>query len=357
MLSEPKICDPIYNIQATYAENVQMGPSFNGEFPVRKWRDEKDWIDFLGYKIASPLGVPAGPLLTSAWTTLAAKLGFDVVTYKTIRSQAYAGHPLPNVIFVEPENQQIARPLTRDVADPSDLSITNSFGMPSMPPSFLQTDIAKARHSLSKGQLLIVSIVGTPAFSENLVDDFVKTAQLAKDAGAHAIEANFSCPNVSSKEGCLYFDADNSYKIAAAIAKAIAPLPLLIKVGKYSDKEAMRKVVVALARAGVRGVCGINSLSMRVVDAHGAPALGYGRETSGICGEMIRPTALQFVKDARSIIDKEHLDLELVGCGGITAPEHFDAFLQAGAKVATTATGMMWNPFLAAQWHNMRAYA
>jgi hypothetical protein len=51
--------------------------------------------------VASPLGVPAGPLLTSKWTDLAARLGFDVVTYKTIRSSEFAGHPVPNVVYLE----------------------------------------------------------------------------------------------------------------------------------------------------------------------------------------------------------------------------------------------------------------
>jgi dihydroorotate dehydrogenase len=237
---------------------------------------------------------------------------------------------------------------------PHELSITNSFGMPSMSPQYLQLDIAKARHSLQPGQLLIVSVVGSPGFSQDLAQDFVRTALIAKEAGAQVIEANFSCPNVSSKEGCLYVDSENSFTIAQKIVKAIAPLPLMIKVGAYSNTEQLRNVLHALAKAGVRAVCGINSLSRRVIDADGNPALSLGRETSGICGEMIRPAAIGFLKDARKIIDQDKLDLELAGCGGVTSPAHFDELLQAGAKVVLAATGMMWNPYLAAQWHHMQ---
>lgn len=352
-ISHSRLSQPIYDIEKSYAENIARGPIFKGPYPNRKWPEENQWIDFLGYRIASPLGVPAGPLLSSQWTTLAARLGFDVVTYKTIRSRNYAGHPVPNVIFVKPAAQGANTVLKSNEVprEMCDLSITNSFGMPSMPPLFLQNDIARARDELHRGQVLIVSVVGSPGFSKDLTEDFVITAQMAKDAGAQVIEANFSCPNVSSKEGCLYADPENSYHIASAIAKAIAPTPLLIKVGKYSDISLFRKVATALARANVRGICGINSVSMSVVDDKGKPALGIGRETSGICGEVIRPAAIEFLTQAHRMIAQEKLDLELVGCGGITEPHHFDEFLGAGARVAMSATGMMWNPYLAAQWH------
>jgi dihydroorotate dehydrogenase len=334
---------PLYDIEKDYACNLDSGPIFDHPIPEREWADEKDWIDFLGIRVASPLGVPAGPLLNSRWTTLAAELGFDIVTYKTIRSHAYPGYPLPNVIPVVEKEKGIVQK-----SEANTLSITNSFGMPSMSPDYLQTDIAKAKAALKKGQLLIVSVVGS---SNDILDDFIRTALMAKDAGAEVLEANFSCPNVSSQEGCLYANAENSFKVASALVKAIHPLPLIIKVGKYPNKEMLQKVLIALSRAGARAVCGINGISMRVVDDKGAPVLGKGRELSGICGNMIRPAAIEFIKDASEIIRKQQLDLELIGCGGITHSDHFDEFLQAGAKIATTATGMMWDPYLAMNWH------
>ncbi len=334
----------IYDIEKDYKANLEAGPVFGHPIPERRWAVESRWIDFLGFKLASPLGVPAGPLLNSRWTTFAAEMGFDIVTYKTIRSHAYSGHPLPNVVFVSESEKGVVQKSDRNT-----LSITNSFGMPSMSPEYLQSDIAKAKSDLKKGQLLIVSVVGSP---DEIIEDFIRTAMMAKDAGAEVIEANFSCPNVSSHEGSLYTDPENSFKVASAIVKAIAPIPLIIKVGKYSSKDQLQKVLIALAHAGVRAVCGINSVSMRAVNLDGAPLLGKGRETSGICGDMIRPDALEFITNAREIIDKEKLSLELIGCGGITRHEHFDLFLQAGANIVTTATGMMWDPYLANKWHN-----
>ena len=78
---------PIYDIRKTYLENADHGPFFNGPIPQRVLPPKEKWIDFLGFPVVSPIGVPAGPLLTSNWIALAGKLGFDIPTYKTIRSK------------------------------------------------------------------------------------------------------------------------------------------------------------------------------------------------------------------------------------------------------------------------------
>lgn len=92
-----------------------------------------------------------------------------------------------------------------------------------------------------------------------------------------------------------------------------------------------------------------------MVDEGGQPALGPGREYSGICGGPIRAAAVDWVKQASTIIKEENLDITLLGCGGVMLPNQFDDFLNAGAKVAMSATGMMWDPFLALRYHQTHA--
>ena len=98
---------PIYDIHKTYTENAEQGPFFSGAIPKRH---PVKPVDFLGFEINSPIGVPAGPLLNARWIALAAKLGYDVPTYKTIRSYAHPRHALPNVVYVKPvaENKAVA---------------------------------------------------------------------------------------------------------------------------------------------------------------------------------------------------------------------------------------------------------
>jgi dihydroorotate dehydrogenase len=349
---------PLYDIHKTYLENADSGPFFNGPLPERTFPPKEKWFDFLGYPVASKIGVPAGPLLTSPWINLAARLGFDILTYKTIRSQEHPCHPLPNMVYVDTHGMisQEGKPQNATlVAKPSSqieaLAVTNSFGMPSKSRFFLLEDIPRANASLQEGQVMVVSIVGTLRSDSTFIEDFVNAALLAKEAGAKIIEANFSCPNVDKSQGCLYMSPSTVADIGVALVKAIAPIPLIIKVGTFSTDKQLRDVFCAAARCGIRAISGINTVSMTVLDEKGHPALGTQRLTSGICGGPIRQVALQFIEHAARINRREKLDLTLIGVGGITLPEHFDLFLNAGADVAMSATGMMWDPYLAARYH------
>ena len=116
--------------------------------PPRNMAPKSEWIDFLGHKgntshtklsemlnfsVASPLGVPAGPLLGSKWIDLAGRLGFDVLAYKTIRSSEFMGHGAPNMIYVDPvevqqliqTGQEMAKPIHQLGYEPQ-VSVTNT---------------------------------------------------------------------------------------------------------------------------------------------------------------------------------------------------------------------------------------
>lgn len=355
---------PLYDIHKSYLENADQGPFFNGPIPKRTFPPKEKWIDFLGHSVASAIGVPAGPLLTSSWIALAGKLGFDIPTYKTIRSKEHPCHPLPNIVFVDThgmiENPYPSQSATL-ISSPSprleELAITNSFGMPSRSPSYLLEDIPRANASLEPGQVMVVSVVGSVRPDTTFLADFVAAARLAKEAGAKIIEANFSCPNVDKSEGCLYMSPKTVFEIGSALVKAIAPIPLIIKVGTFASEEQLRDVFIAAAHCGIRAISGINTISMAVVDGQGHPALGPQRPTSGICGGPIRPVALSFIEQAARVNKREKLDLTLIGVGGITLPEHFDLFFQAGAQIAMSATGMMWYPYLALDYHQKKEKA
>lgn len=87
----------------------------------------------------------------------------------------------------------------------------------------------------------------------------------------------------------------------------------------------------------------------------GSPALGPDRPTSGICGAPIRQAALEFVRTARDIIDRRQLGLTLIGVGGVTSGQHVVDMVAAGADFVQSATGMMWNPLLAHEYHTLCA--
>lgn len=348
---------PIYDISKSYIENAQFGPFFDGEIPKRDVPPQREWINFLGFPLASRIGVPAGPLLNSKWIKLAADLGYDLVCYKTIRSIEHAGHANPNMIYIDQRTPfemdklpESVYALEQPPQDIDQIGVTNSFGMPSRSHLYLSKDIPLANQLLRPGQLMMVSVVGTPSLGD-FYRDFAYTAEFAKDCGAKIIEANFSCPNVTTGEGDIANDPSAVYALASEIIDVIGSTPLVLKVGYYADKNKLRDVLYQAARAGVRAISGINTISTRVLDHSEKPALGPNRDKSGICGTPIREAALDFTRSARAIIDKERLGMQLLACGGIMKPEHFTQFLNAGADIVQTATGMMWDPYLATRYH------
>ena len=352
---------PIYDINRSYLENLEEGPFFEGVIPQRILPAEEEWHDFLGFKVAALLGVPAGPLLNGRWALFAAEMGFDIVTYKTIRSLPQQAHPLPNMIYVDTQgmltHSRAEETLVQAKQPPQDvasLAATNSFGIPSMDKDFLMADIAAANASLAPGQVMIVSIVGTPRDGEDFLEDFAICSQIALEGGAKIIEADLSCPNVATCEGSLFSSPEMVFEISHRIRKVIGSTPLVIKVGVIPEEELLKQVMLAAAKAGVQAICGINTMSMKVVKANGEPALGEKRLRAGVCGGPIREVALDFVRKARKVNDYEKLGLTIMGTGGATSPEHFDLFFDAGADVAMSAVGMLWDPYLAARYHEYK---
>ncbi|MCC5831524.1 MAG: hypothetical protein JJU12_00570 [Chlamydiales bacterium] len=353
---------PVYDIERSYLENFEEGPFFQGAIPKRLLPSQEEWVDFLGFRVAVPLGVPAGPLLNSRWVAFAAEMGFDIVTYKTIRSKPHPAHPLPNMIYVDTKGM-LTYERHRETLSQADLppqnmhalAATNSFGIPSQGRDFLIEDIARANASLAPGQVMIVSVVGTPREGEDFYEDFVHAARIALEGGAKIIEADLSCPNVVTCEGSLFTNPEAVFEISRRMKQAIGSIPLVIKVGVIEEKEVLKNVMHAAAKGGASAICGINTVSMKVVKSDGTPALGEKRLRSGVCGGPIREAALDFIRNARAVNEEEKLAMTIMGTGGATLPEHFDQFFQAGAEVAMSAVGMMWDPYLAARYHDRRA--
>src|SRR4051812_19771860 len=87
-----------YDIQQSYQFNYDRGPLLD---PLSSSLPETSFKTFLGFKVRSRLGIAAGLLLNSKWICAYAKLGFDLLTYKTVRSVSRPCYPPPNWVFVE----------------------------------------------------------------------------------------------------------------------------------------------------------------------------------------------------------------------------------------------------------------
>ncbi|HUC51498.1 MAG TPA: hypothetical protein VMA30_19115 [Xanthobacteraceae bacterium] len=353
-LSEPHAA-PTYRLDKSFEWNAQSGPNFSGDFPALPKSAAKD---FFGYAVNSRFGLAASVGVSANWIGLYSELGFDILTYKTVRKYERLAHPWPNFFFLKD-----GKPLDPDVvqvvaegqpADPGHAPSAGSVGMPSTDPQFWRDDIRKSRARLAPGQVLIVSIVATsqPGMSpEAFVAEFEELAAAVREAGADIVEANLSCPNVDKSEGEVYQNARLSARIAAAVRRGANGAPVLLKTGEFRDAATLANFLVAInGYAG--GVVMINGLSRAVATPTGADAFGPARRRAGMVGSAIFDVALANVRNAAAIINDKQLDLKVVAVGGASSPERVRAFLNAGACAALAAWPATMNPYLASEVRN-----
>ncbi len=349
---------PLYNIYKTYDQNFDLGPIGLRGLKKPIFKKIKPRYSFLGFPVNLPFGIPAGPLLNSKFIKSAFDFGFDVVCYKTQRSVPFKCNLYPNVIFVD-----IDGPLTMKKADtpllgetesgkkPKEYSITNSFGNPSRGPQMWQKDMEKAVSYAKKGQLLVASVVGTiqKGFSdEDYYDDFAHTAELAAKTGANIIEVNLSCPNVAN-EGVICYSTDAVEKICNKTRKKIGSKKLLAKIGYFTkDQNQLLEKIISKISPFIDGISTINTIAAPIVDENGNQALpGPQRLKSGVCGAGIKWAGLEMVKRLYKLRKKHKKNFSIIGVGGVMTPYDFLEYRKAGADLVQSATGAMWNPYLA----------
>lgn len=334
---------PRYDPARTYAWNYDHAPE---PVDVDVPPVPGEWT-FCGLPVDSPLGVPAGPLLNGKWCLYYASLGFDVLTYKTVRSRERACYPLPNLQPVETAGQMRGDEQNLPAKDEMHGSWAVSYGMPSKSPDVWRADVETTRRRLPAGKLLSVSVVGTVQQGwgiDELADDYARCARWAVESGADCVEANFSCPNVSTCDGQLFQQPADAASVAARVREAIGTAPFIVKIGRVEREEDAVMLIDALA-PHVRALAMTNSIATTVKD--GAGKLMFDGQKRGICGAAIREASIAQVGLMRRIVDEKKLALELIGVGGAASAAHVAQYLAAGARAVHTATAAMTNPALA----------
>ncbi len=347
------ISEPFYDPRKSYYDNYEEGP-FGGFADGVVNIDAKDpAYEFLGQKIHTPFGIPAGPILNSKYVKGALDKGFDLPVYKTVRSGVRTSHPLPNVVPVDLvgdltlEKAEAGLVTKEEYTDP--LSITNSFGVPSFAPDVWQPDAAEAIEYAKDGQLVGVSFEGTKwkdASFEDYVTDWVDTAKLVAAVKPAFMEANLSCPNEGTA-ALLCFDIERVKTISSQVKNAIGDMPLWLKISYFTDQTLLEELVKEVGPI-VDGFATINTISAEVRTPDGGQALpGEGRLRSGVCGHAIKWAGVDMVKRFVTLREQNNLNFNVIGVGGVTEADDYHEYVAAGADAVMSATGAMWNPQLA----------
>lgn len=325
-----------YDITKSYAWNYEHAPDWPSSF-----RGGHDRCQLAGVDVASPVGIAAGPLLNGRWVLHFAALGFDVLTYKTVRSQAWPCYGQPNLQPVP------NTPLAASPEEPIQATTTMmgswavSFGMPSKAPEVWRPDVEETRRRLPADKKLSVSVVATPEPNwtlDQVADDYARCARWAVESGADFVELNFSCPNVATCDGQLFQNPHDSAVVAATARDAIGSTPLLLKVGHVEDVELVNGLVTELSPHADALVM-INCIPARVESPRGPLFEGGAR---GIAGDAIRGALPVQLERFQHAIQQHDTSLELVAVGGLRNDEDVRDCLARGACGVQVATAIMW---------------
>jgi dihydroorotate dehydrogenase len=316
----------------------------------------------LGQPLGVPIGIPACPLtMNSRWVSYYARLGFNVLTYKTVRSAPRAALAGANWYFADTdaapwadtdiEHAEVTAGPTVWPRSAHRFSTVNSFGVPSQDPAVWQPDVQVALASLAADQLLLLSVMGNfeDHRGEDLAADFARTALLGAETGVRAIELNLSCPN-GLADGrplpAIYLDADSVRSIVRAVRTALGDsVSLVIKVG-YMPADRMRLSLGPVAHL-VDGVAGINALQLPVRDPAGCHPAFPGRLEAGVSGHVIGRLARDFVRSLAALREELAAGFDILAMGGATCVDDVRRLHDAGATAVQTASGAFFNPQLA----------
>jgi dihydroorotate dehydrogenase len=368
--------DHLHDFWFNFADGPRDGvPPIESSAPVLPTK-------LLDFNLNFPIGVPACALTPHArYIEYFAKRGFDLLTYKTVRDRPWNPHPFPQWAFAPTVNEplghaDIAQNHVRDsivaTLDPTEVSdfrrasLVNSFGVPSLPVEQWKADVADSRGALSPGQVLIVSVMGSPDHPEtqhdaDLIAQFARTAAHAAEAGADIVELNLSCPNTGGELICT--KPEFSAEVARAVQRELKSwdVPIFIKISYLAPGD-LQELIKQCERY-IRGVVAINTLLAKTEHSDGTAFFASyrrsdGREVSrpmaGLSGVGIREVGLATIRELARIREARGSSSEwvIVANGGMMCPDDFMAYKNEGADAVQSCSGAWLNPRLAIETRN-----
>lgn len=170
------------------------------------------------------------------------------------------------------------------------------------------------------------------------VEDYEYTAyHMSREKRVNALELNISCPNV--KEGGIAFGTIP--EVAAEVTKrvkSVSTVPVYVKLSpNVSDIVHMAKVV---EEAGADGLSMINTLlGMRIDLKSQRPILA--NKSGGLSGPAIKPVAIRMIYEV-----SQHVNIPIIGMGGIQTIDDVIEFFLAGASAVAVGTANFIDPMI-----------
>lgn len=172
--------------------------------------------------------------------------------------------------------------------------------------------------------------------------EWSELACISQDAGADAVELNFSCPNMA--DGGLGSDVGQVPEFVetfTAAAKKGCTIPVIVKL--TPNVANMSEAAEAARRGGADGIAAINTIkSVMGVDPDtfvSSPDVNGMSAVGGYSGTAVKPIALRFMAELGHNSDLEGLHIS--GMGGIETWRDALEFILLGAGSVQVTTAVM----------------
>jgi dihydroorotate dehydrogenase (NAD+) catalytic subunit len=303
-------------------------------------------------RVDSPIGIAAGPLPNSHWIEAYARLGYGLLTYKTVRTAARPALLQPNLLYCRPGDPAVPQPAPRPL-DPARVTLAVSLGLPSADPEEWRADVLRAKSKIRPAQILLVSVVGTTmpgAPEEQLADDYALCARWAADAGADVIEVHLSCPSTAGGQQQMVFENPAlSVYIVDRVRRAVGQRPVIAKLGATRSPRALHELASRLAPR-VDGFILVNGVRRKIVKPDGTPAFpGENRAVAAIVGAGVYPQCQVQVEELLAWRKAGAWSRAILAVGGLTTVERVSHALTAGADAAMVGTAALVDPLIASR--------
>ena len=264
-------------------------------------------VELAGLRLTNPTMLAAGILgMTSFSLRRVADAGAGAVVTKSIGLKPRAGYANPTLVKV-------------------DCGYLNAMGLPNPGIKYFEKEIREAK---TIGCPIIVSVYG---FS---VEEFVMVARKASQAGADALELNFSCPHVEKTGSEIGQDPRLLKTIVKAVKKEVDS-PVFVKL--TPNVTSIIECAKAAEDGGSDAITAINTVRAMAINAETAKPI-LGNQFGGLSGPALKTIALRCVYEIY-----RKIELPIIGCGGISSWRDAVEFMLAGAAAVQIGTAISSN--------------
>jgi dihydroorotate dehydrogenase len=296
-------------------------------------RDPRIAVDAMGLHFPSPLGLAGGFDKNALRPRALAALGFGHIELGTVTALAQEANPAPNLFRL-----------------PRDRALVNRLGFPNEGAVRVGARlVARGMRRGGPGVPVGVSIGKSRAVPvddlERVLDDYVAAFVPARASGANFVVVNVSSPNTkdlrSMQAGPLaraLLSALVRSNEEAALGRAGAPVPILLKMAPDLDDAAIEELLAAVEESRIAGVVATNTTVARTglaTESSRVEAIGAG----GLSGPPLRARALEVVKRVRARLGPKAV---VVGVGGVETADHVLDLVRAGADLVQMYTGFVY---------------